>query len=189
MATHDLVPKGAAVSSSSQRQIVGRLIAALRVDAKSGQPLIGRGNLAALRRMDPDRPTVPAFWRLLAQATEGAMVKPDVEARWALVAHGMALMAPNHHGSDEIGTALQKIDYAEGRLARLLNARGVQFRALVPRLCRHLAAHQQPLDWYRFATLVLAEGRGEDDAEQIRLRIARYYYQAQSKSQAEQYAA
>jgi hypothetical protein len=130
----------------SRDKIIGQFIAALRADASGGAPRIGRGNLAALRRMDPDAYEVPAFWRLLAQATDGAMVSSDdVTARWALIAHGMALMAPGHHDRAEIGRALQAIGYAEGRLARLLGARGPQFRALVPRLCRHLAARQQPM--------------------------------------------
>lgn len=184
MTSPDSAPQPPGAPTPGIDQIVGRFIHAMGIDAGSGQPRIGRGDLAALRRMDPDRPSVPAFWRLLARATDGAMVRSDDdERRWALVAHGMALMAPDHHASVEIGAALHTIDYAEGRLARLLNARGPQFRALVPRLCRHLAHKQQPLDWYRFARLILTEGSNEDVAEAIRLHIARGYYRAASQSQ------
>lgn len=179
-------PPGAPRETTSPRdRMVGRLISSMRPEEKSGQPRIGRGNLAALRRMDPEAYDAPAFWRLLAQATDGAMVCADNEPRWALIAHGMALMAPYHHANIEIGTALHNIDYAEGRLARLLGARRSQFRALVPRLCRHLASKQQPLDWFRLARLILSESRDEEAAEKVRLGIARAYYGAQSKAEAE----
>lgn len=176
-------------SLSPRDRMVGRLISSMRPGEKSGQPRIGRGNLAALRRMDHDAYDAPAFWRLLAQVTDGAMVYADDEPRWALIAHGMALMAPDHHANIEIGTALHNIDYAEGRLARLLGARGAQFRALVPRLCRHLASKKQPIDWFRFARLILSESRDEEAAEKDRRRIARAYYGAQSKAEAEATAA
>lgn len=189
MTSPDSVPQPPDAPVPGSGQIIGRFIHAMSIDARSGQPAVGRGDLAALRRMDPDRPSVPAFWRLLARATGGLMVRPDDERRWALIAHGMALMAPDHHADVEIGSALHAIGYAEGRLARLLNARGPQFRALVPRLCRHLAHKQQPLDWYLFARLILAEGRNEDAAEAIRLRIARRYYRAQSTPQTDKNAA
>lgn len=193
MTTPEPAPAAAVVtppgSATRTDHLISRFIADLRVDETSGQPRIGRGNLAALRRMNPDAYDVPAFWRLLARATGGSMVFASDEQRWALVAHGMALMAPNHHDSTAIGEALQNIDLAEGRLSRLLGARGPQFRALVPRLCRHLAARQQPLNWYRFARLILAEGRDETRAEQIRLEIARAYYRAHAKAEAESNAA
>ncbi len=167
-----------------REQIVSQFLAALHSDTPGDPPRIGRGNLAALRRMDPRAYDVPAFWRLLAQATSGTMVRSDDEARWALIAHGMALMAPRHLNRVEIGRALHAIDYAEGRLARLLGSRGPQFRALVPRLCRHLAAKEQPIDWYVFAELILTESRNEEAAERIRRRIASHYYGAQAKADA-----
>jgi hypothetical protein len=187
------VPEPAAKTPDAPKsrtdQIIGRLIGDLHFDKPSREPRIGRGNLAALRRMDPVAYDVPAFWRLLAGATGGEMVSLRDEERWALIAQGMALMAPNHHDGTAIGEALQKINYAEGRLARLLAARGRQFRALVPRLCRHLAARQQPLNWYRFARLILTESLDEEKAEQIRLEIARAYFRAHAKAEAESNAA
>jgi CRISPR type I-E-associated protein CasB/Cse2 len=165
-------------------KIIGRMAAALRFNA-SGQPRIGRGNLAALRRMNPEAHDIPAFWRLVADATEGDVPRDDdLTTRWALIAHGMALMAPDHDTRTEIGLALHQIGYLEWRLARLLNARGPQFRALVPRLCRHLAAKQQPIDWRTFARLILTESHLEPEAERIRRRIAQEYYRAAFKAEA-----
>jgi CRISPR type I-E-associated protein CasB/Cse2 len=182
----DRTTEDATETSSAPHQIVGRFIGDLSAEA-SGQSRIGRGDLAALRRMDPDRPNTPAFWRLLAKATNGAMVWRDDEPRWALIAHGMALMVPNHHAAViSVGEALHNIHYAEGRLARLLNARGSQFRALLPRLCRHLAAKQQPLNWFQLADLVRHEGRSEDLADRVRLAIARDYYRTDAKAAAKQ---
>lgn len=156
-------------------------------------PAFPRGDLAGLRRMDPDRPgATAAFWSLLARHVPEALRRgEDAPARWALVLHGMALMAPDHHrarrlksgGREPLGLALRGPDpehpvYAESRLARLLSARGAMFRALVPRLCRQMKAADRPLDWVELARLVLAEGRDETRAERCRERIAARYYSA-----------
>jgi hypothetical protein len=96
----------------------------------------------------------------------------------------MALLAPDHHRGEPVGRALfgpgQTAIYAESRLARLLGARGQQFRALVPRLCRHVKSRDQRLDWSELALLVLDEGRNEERAERRRLGIARAYYQREA---------
>jgi hypothetical protein len=90
------------------------------------------------------------FLKLLARYAPDTLAgaSEDTLRRWALVLHGMALMTPDHHrGSERVGRALfgpgQTALYAEARLARLLGARGEQFRALVPRLCRHLKSKDQ----------------------------------------------
>lgn len=185
MKTPEDAPAPPLRTPASREQIIRSFIGQLRADTPGDPPRIGRGNLAALRRMDPDAYDVPAFWQLLAQATGGDMVSSeDMTMRWALVAHGMALMAPDWLNRVEIGEALHAIHYAEGRLARLLGSRGPQFRALVPRLCRHLAAKRQPIDWFVFAELILTESRNEEVAERIRRRIASHYYGAQAKADA-----
>ncbi|MEK0082418.1 type I-E CRISPR-associated protein Cse2/CasB [Benzoatithermus flavus] len=152
-----------------------------------------KGDLAALRRMDPDRPgTTAAFWSLVTRhVPESLRRDEDAIRRWALVLHGMALMAPDHHRglrlqggrTERLGAALRGSDperpiYAEARLARLLGARGTMFRALVPRLCRQMKAADRPLAWEELAELVLTEGRDEERAERCRERIATAYYRA-----------
>jgi CRISPR system Cascade subunit CasB len=144
-----------------------------------------RGDLAALRRLDPDRANAPDFWRLLASAVPPERIHgPEDERRWALIIHAMALMVPNHHDANaRVGRALFEAGYSEQRLGRLLDARGAQFRALVPRLCRQLAHKAQPLDWRELGRLILAADRNEEKAETIRLAIARAYYGAEASAQ------
>ena len=62
-----------------------------------------RGDLARLRRMDPDNPGPSAFWDLLAK--RGLSFGPDLEARWALIVHGIALMTPLNRKGEEFQTA------------------------------------------------------------------------------------
>ena len=157
-----------------------------RMAALVGQAHYPRGDLAALRRIDPDRPHEPAFIRLMLDAEAPEAWTIDLlDARcWALIAHAMALMVPDHHaGNAWVGNALHEAKVSEARVARLLAARGVQFRAQIVRLARHLAQRGQPVNWRELGQLILAEGRGKTDVlDRHRLRIARAYYGAQYKS-------
>jgi CRISPR type I-E-associated protein CasB/Cse2 len=161
-----------------------------RIAAELAAPGFPRGDLAALRRMDPDAPgRTPVLLRLLARhASDRLEYGGDELRRWALVVHGMALMAPEHHRATlPVGRALfgpgREPLYAESRLARLLSARGLAFRTQVPRLARQLKAKDQALDWREFADLILAEGRDEARAEQSRERIAGAYYRTEAAAQ------
>ena len=49
-----------------------------------------RGDLANLRRMSPHRPGPAAYWRLMGQ--EDLLGRPNLEVKWALIIHGIALM-------------------------------------------------------------------------------------------------
>jgi len=159
-----------------------------RIAAELAAPSFPRGDLAALRRMNPDAPgRTPVLLRMVARhASDRLEYGADELVRWALVLHGMALMAPGHHhrvqvpvGRSLFGPGREPL-YAESRLARLLSARGPAFRAQVPRLARQLKARDQALDWREFADLILAEGRDEAGAEQARERIAQAYYRAEA---------
>jgi len=156
----------------SYREVIGRIAGLI------GQPGFPRGDLAALRRMKPDTPSTPAFWRILtAKVPQSYRQSEDAERRWALIIQGMALMVPHHMASDpSIGRALSAIRLTELRLAKLLNARGAQFRAQIPRLARYLAAKGQPVDWRPLGELILTENRNETWAENVRMTIARDYF-------------
>ncbi len=156
--------------------VIGVLIHVLSDD---GFP---RGDLAALRRMDADAPQAPAFWRLSGRVAIPTSGEEPLR-RWALVVHGMALLAPDLTTPTRLGSALAEAGFSEPRLARLLNARGGQFRSLVPRLCRQLGAKGIPANWYELAPLILAEGRREDIAQVRRREIARHYYATTAKSE------
>ena len=157
-----------------------------------------RGDLAALRRMDPDSPDVSVFWRLLAQ--ENLLGPPDVELKWALVLHGLALMTRTdgatvaarsaHDSGTPVGRALyeardpgrQSAFYSESRLNRLLTARGPMLRTLLARMFRMVASADVRFNWYRMAELILADGFNESIAERVRRNIARDYFWAESRA-------
>jgi CRISPR type I-E-associated protein CasB/Cse2 len=157
-----------------------------------------RGDLADLRRMDPDEPDAAVFWRLLAQ--QDLLGDPAVESRWALILHGIALMTPTssgdgvahtaHNGNIPVGWALflggevrrVKGLYSETRFNRLLTARGPMLRTLLARMFRMLAAANVSFNWREMAQFILNEGDDEEAAEQARRRMARAYYQAERRS-------
>lgn len=167
----------------------------LAVDRPDGSH---RRDLAELRRMDPDTPDAAAFWRLMAQ--QDLLGSPAIERKWALVLHGMALMTRTA-GNDAMGRSAHDRDtpigealfyggdrsrvtafYSQSRLNRLLTARGPMLRTLLARLFRMLAAADQPFNWYRMTTLILAERHDEERADYVRREIARHYYWAENRA-------
>ena len=152
-----------------------------------------RGDLAELRRMDPDAPDAAVFWRLLAQ--EDLLGNPDIERKWALILHGLALMTNTadsrsaHAGMMQVGRALylggeesrESGFYSESRLNRLLTARGPMLRTLLARMFR-MIGERQPFNWRDMARLILYDGYREDLAEKARRSIARAYYEAERRS-------
>lgn len=159
-------------------------------------PDFPRGDLAALRRMDPDAPDAAVVWRLLSR--HELLGSPQVENKWALILHGIALMTPTgdgsgrsaHDGAVPVGRAIfsggdsqrSSAYYSESRLNRLLTARGPILRTLLARLFRMLAAAGQPFNWREMAAFILNEGYDEEAAEQGRRRIAREYYRAERQN-------
>ena len=157
-----------------------------------------RGDLAGLRRMNPAAPDVAVFWRLMAR--EGLLGVPAVEAKWALILHGIALMTPTsrgdanshtaHDGSTPVGRALflggesrrESALYGETRLNRLLTSRGPMLRTLLARMFRMMAAANVSFNWREMAQFILNDGYDEGAAEDGRRRIARDYYRAEHRS-------
>ena len=158
-----------------------------------------RGDFAELRRMDPDEPDAAAFWRLMAYH-DLLNSGEEVERKWGLIIHGIALMTPTnsgegnrntaHNGAVPVGRALylgtesQRASalYSEARLNRLLTSGGPMLRTLLARMFRMLAAGGVTFNWREMAQFILNEGYDEDAAEQNRRRIAREYYRAERRS-------
>ena len=158
-----------------------------------------RGDLAELRRMDPDKPDAAAFWRLMGQH-ELLDINETAERKWGLIIHGIALMTPTsndlgnpntaHNGSTPVGRALylgsetQRTSafYSEARLNRMLTSGGPMLRTLLTRMYRMLAASSVTFNWREMAQFILNEGYDEDAAERNRRRIAREYYRAERRS-------
>ena len=158
-----------------------------------------RGDLASLRRMDPDEPRAPAWWRIMARY--GLLDQdPDTETRWGLILSGIALMTRQtpgqqdhrtaHNGQNAVGRALHNGNdafrpeplYREERVLRILNLEGESLRTALQRLFRSLGNQGVSFNWREMARLILADERQPEVAEQSRRRIAREYYRAQNRS-------
>lgn len=162
--------------------------------AREGFP---RGDLAELRRMNPDEPDKAVFWKLMAE--RNLLNNPNREPKWALILHGIALMTPRnptsgfssaHNGRNPVGRALflggesqrESGFYSEARLNRLLTARGDMLRTLLARMFRMLSADDVSFNWWEMAHFILVADSNADAAENARRRIARAYYRADRQS-------
>ena len=155
------------------------------------------GDLAELRRMGPDSTDSPVFLGLMAE--RGLFGSPEVERKWALVIHGIALMTPKrsnggdartaHDGQMPVGRALylggektrDQGFYSDTRLKRLLTSRGGMTRTLLARAFRMLSG-DVAFNWRQMARFILNEGFNEEEAERQRYQIARDYYKTQFSS-------
>jgi CRISPR system Cascade subunit CasB len=152
---------------------------------------LGRGEQAALARLDPDGDWRPhqfaALSRVLIHAgLDPAGWSPQAWRRWALIAHGIALAG---HAAGALGAQLHAAEISESRVTKLLTSRGDAFRQLLPRLLRLLASKEVAPNWYQLGGLILTEGRDEEQAETIRMRIAGRYFSAAARAEAGQPAA
>ena len=147
-----------------------------------------RGDRAKLRRMDPDNPDTAAFWKLIVRA--GMPQSPNIR-KWGLIIHGMALMSHGaalaHNSRLSVGRALYQGEgnripfYSERRLSTLLAARGSTLHRLLARLFRMLSVERCAFDWFEMAKFILYEGYDEGRADQIRVEIARAYYDSERR--------
>ena len=144
---------------------------------------LGTGPLAALRRLDPEKPpTQPALLRLLVRHVPDLPAAGAELARWALLVHAMALAAPGLLTFDQeakLGAALFIAGYSEGRFTRLLEARAEKLPVQVPRMVRFLVARGQPLDPVALAWFIFGVAAGGERADAQRTRLAMDYYRAE----------
>ena len=160
-----------------------------------------RGALADLRRMDPDSDDPAVLWRLLASRDLLDTANPEVERKWALILHGIALMTRTagtnldsrsaHNRNMPVGRALYlggenaraTAFYSETRFNRLLNARDDMLRVLLGRMFRMVAAGRVTFNWWEMANFIRNADFGDGEAAELsRRRLARDYYQTQRRS-------
>lgn len=146
------------------------------------------GEKAALARLDPDE-MLPHQMAALSRGLIAAGLSPETWhpqswARWALIAHGMALAG--HDGKGRLGEQMARAGVSESRVTRLLTARGEAFRQIVPRLLRLMASQGVAPNWHDLGALILKEEHPDflDDAEALRLRIAGHYFSAAARAAA-----
>lgn len=148
------------------------------------------GDLAEMRRMNPDNPDAKIFWQYVARKR----LPQDDERKWALILNGMALMtrtgAEAHNPKIPVGEALfnggeekrERGFYSDMRLKRLLTARGPMLRTLLMQLFRMMGTVRQSFNWCEMARFILNDEDTEEQAEKARRRIARAYYEAERRS-------
>ena len=162
-----------------------------------------RGALADLRRMDPDSDDPAVLWRLLASRDLLDNSNREVERKWALILHGIALMTRTagadlnsrsaHNRNVPVGRALYlgsesaraTAFYSETRFNRLLNAREDMLRVLLGRMFRMTAAAGVTFNWWEMANFIRSADFDDDAAELSRRRLARDYYQTQRRASAQ----
>ena len=169
--------------------------AARLADIIAHYPVHNRGGLAELRRMDPEEPDAPTFWRLTNQHRLG--MSPENERRWATILQAIALLTPNanregrvtsaHNRRMPVGTALfqgkdpqrESALCDEQRLEQLAGSRGKAFRKCLLNLVRTLAQQDARLNCEEIARMVLGEGRNRKEQQRRMSRVTRDYYRAE----------
>ena len=135
------------------------------------------GDLAQLRRLDPERPDGRAFWQLVAHHAPAALDDERAARALAICLRGMAIMREFLAGEPRrLGTALAEAGVTELRVLRLLRADADRLAEELRQLARLLASKGEAgrFDWGEAYDLVRSAGT-EREAE-VRRRIARDYY-------------
>lgn len=142
------------------------------------ESVLTRGDAAALRRMDPHRPSA-AFFKVEGLVLDDllpgeAATRAALETKWAAIVIGLAHLGDLHRPGRRLGMALGEAGYPELRFERLLRADEDRLLDELPSLARYLAAKGLPADWADAARLIL--WTGEDAQESVRRHLARDYY-------------
>ena len=144
----------------------------------SDSPALSRGDLSALRRMDPRRPE-PPFFKIEALVLEEwlpgeAAARADLETRWSAITCGLAHLGVLHRPGLRLGNVLAEADWSDVRFARLVRADADRLADDLPALARFLEAKSIPVDWTGAAQMILSAGTPHE--EDVRRHIARDYY-------------
>lgn len=156
---------------------VGSLVSAIAALLEAGG-VISTGDVAALRRMDPQHPDA-AFFKIEGIVLDyhlpgEAAARADLETRWSAVVAGLAHLRSLHAPGRRLGDVLADVQYSELRFARLVRADADRLVDELPALARFLAAKSAPVDWTDAAHLILSAGRPNE--ESVRRHLARDYY-------------
>lgn len=159
-------------------ELVGRLSRTL---ARELSP----GDLAELRRLDPEQPFAPSLFKVLALHLEDTGYLPEdgpardeAERCFAAILAGLAHLGPFHQPGRPLGMALASAGASELRLVRLLRHHAGALRSTAILMARYLAARGEPTDFTDMARLLLSDGR--DHAQAVRRQIARDYYRTRA---------
>jgi CRISPR system Cascade subunit CasB len=176
------------IQNSGESQVYGRVPDALssaiyNIAWAMRQQIISPGDLASLRRLEPDEPGDAAFWKILASTIEPAGLLPHsgplrdaVERQWAVLLNALAIAGGQHATDVRLGGALAEAELSELRFVRLVRARGPALENEIRAIGRILASKALQANWVEVVQLL----RHQDDehCERWRRKIARDYYLA-----------
>ncbi|MFB6350485.1 MAG: type I-E CRISPR-associated protein Cse2/CasB [Bradymonadaceae bacterium] len=146
---------------------------------------ISTGDLAELRRINPDKPFTPALWKiLLDEISDLDRLSARRQRRWAILLQAMATCVGLHESTIDFGTALAEASWSELRFVRLMEARGDNLDKQLRRLAQYLASKNQNANWADAAWMLFVQ-EGEH-AENTRQRIAKSYYKRMYAKENEQ---
>jgi hypothetical protein len=157
-----------------------------------------RGELAALKRLDPDRPDKSAFFRLLTDCVPRQFLgsgsvpigapgsEVDMVRRFAALAAIMALR-PDGLRPWGLGRAMADTGVSDLRLSMFLTARGALFRDLARRLARRLARDAEALPYLDLGRLLLMESLPgfADETDSVRIAVAREFRRSARRNEYE----
>lgn len=136
------------------------------------------GDLARMRRLDPDAPADFVFWRVMTLYAPDEVPGAVDERRWKVVLNALAILQGLHDGNKPLGAALGETGFSELRLSRLLRAEDEALDAEIRAAARYLASKGRHANLVELAMLVLCpEG---SQAEAVRRRVARAYFRSTS---------
>jgi CRISPR system Cascade subunit CasB len=148
---------------------------ALRIEREDYPP----GDLAQLRRLDPEAPDSRAFWALIARHLPAAWDDNRLQRALAPVVRGMAIACPFHRAHEGerrgLGRALAEAGVSEHRLLRLLRAGSERLANELRQLAQLVKSKGDDarFDWSDALWLILT---ADGDDHRLRRRIARDYY-------------
>ena len=165
----DTAPPQAKSEVKPGRDLIEAFADEIRLLAKREQ----RGDLASLRRLDPEQPDAIAFFRIAAKIVPEA--GPDRLRRYARLVQMLALK-PDALKPGRLGSELAAAGVSEARVQKLLAARGPALARQLFLVARRLG-DDGILPYRQLAELVL-EPDDSPRADDVRLRIARDYWRA-----------
>lgn len=163
--------------SASVKQITARVTAT----KKEG---LDRGDLAALRRLDPNRVNAPVFWRLLARHAEQELDHidrhPERVSRWAAGLRAAVELEGLHDSQRSLGRALAEAGYADQRFERLLRADEPGLWDELRSAARYLGVKGQRANAEQLIRLAVEVDTAQ--AERLRRVLAADYYAITTQS-------
>ena len=150
---------------------------------------VNTGDMAQLRRLDPERPACSLFWKIMLDYGVTDPSDPDrddqrLERAWAnvvsTIAEGTKVGEKETQGPHDekipMGSALATAGYSERRLNALLNAREDQITRLTNQAAKFLHKKGQNYNCNDLARLMLTNLRSEAQRNADRTHAARQFH-------------